>query len=69
MSTGKKIFETCGKSIKRVTLELGGNDAAIVRQDCDLERYAQAIFNGAFTNSGQVCLKALLSFLRFYLYI
>jgi acyl-CoA reductase-like NAD-dependent aldehyde dehydrogenase len=38
-----------------VTLELGGNDAAIVLDDADPKRVAEKLFWGAFTNTGQVC--------------
>lgn len=37
-ATGRKIAEVCGKTLKRVTLELGGNDAAIVCEDADLAK-------------------------------
>lgn len=36
VATGKKVMESCGKTLKRVTLELGGNDAAIVCEDADI---------------------------------
>ena len=41
--------------LKRVTLELGGNDPAIVLDDADPAAVASAIFAGAFNNNGQVC--------------
>ncbi|MBT8100723.1 MAG: aldehyde dehydrogenase family protein, partial [Gammaproteobacteria bacterium] len=51
-----KAIMRCGAdSLKRVTLELGGNDAAIVLGDVDVEKAAQAIFGSAFENSGQLC--------------
>ena len=53
--TGKKIYEAAGQDLKRVTLELGGNDPAIVRQDADLPSAAEGIFQAAFANTGQVC--------------
>lgn len=37
IATGKKVMESCAKTLKRVTLELGGNDAAVVCEDVDLE--------------------------------
>jgi acyl-CoA reductase-like NAD-dependent aldehyde dehydrogenase len=43
-------------TIKRLTLELGGNDAAIVLPDVDPVKVAPAIFGAAFMNAGQVCL-------------
>ncbi len=53
--TGKKIMASASGSLKRITLELGGNDAAIVRADADVEAIAEPIFAMAFQNSGQVC--------------
>ena len=44
------------EALKRVTLELGGNDAAIVLEDNDPKEAAGKIFSGAFQNSGQVCI-------------
>ncbi|MDK2758990.1 MAG: aldehyde dehydrogenase family protein [Blastomonas fulva] len=55
-ATGKRIAATSADTLKRVTLELGGNDPAIVLEDVDIRQTAQAIFNGAFLNAGQVCL-------------
>lgn len=37
-ATGKKVAEACAKTVKRLTLELGGNDAAIVCDDADLAK-------------------------------
>src|SRR5881628_2163515 len=53
--TGKKIMRAAAEDLKRVTLELGGNDPAIVLPDVDPARVAPKLFWGAFTNSGQVC--------------
>lgn len=53
--TGRKIMESAAPSLKRLTLELGGNDAAIVLPDADVKAIAPAIFAFAFFNSGQVC--------------
>jgi len=53
--TGKKIMRAAADDLKRVTLELGGNDPAIVLPDVDPTRVAPKLFWGAFTNSGQVC--------------
>ncbi|WP_206243677.1 aldehyde dehydrogenase family protein [Novosphingobium terrae] len=55
-ATGKRIAASSADTLKRVTLELGGNDPAIVLEDVDIRETAQAIFNGAFLNAGQVCL-------------
>ncbi|MCG8442391.1 MAG: aldehyde dehydrogenase family protein [Caulobacterales bacterium] len=54
-ATGKRVMENAAKDLKRVTLELGGNDAAIVLPDVDVESVAQRIFFGAFFNTAQVC--------------
>jgi len=54
--TGKKVMASAAATIKRLTLELGGNDAAIVLGDVDPAKVAPGIFGGAFTNAGQVCL-------------
>ena len=53
--TGKKIMASAAGSLKRITLELGGNDPAIVRGDANPSEIAGPIFNMAFQNSGQVC--------------
>lgn len=55
IATGKKIMAACAGTLKRVTLELGGNDAAIVLPDVDIEKTAPEVAMGAFFNSGQVC--------------
>jgi acyl-CoA reductase-like NAD-dependent aldehyde dehydrogenase len=55
-ATGKRVMACAADSLKRVTLELGGNDAAIVLDDVDPAAAAQGIFMGAFFNSGQVCI-------------
>ena len=55
-ATGRKVMEAASHGIKRVTLELGGNDAAIVLDDVDVKKSAPGIFHGAFRNSGQVCI-------------
>ena len=54
-ATGKRVMESAAKDLKRVTLELGGNDAAIVMPDVDLDDVAQKIFFGAFFNTAQIC--------------
>lgn len=56
VATGKKIAQIAAKSLKPVTLELGGNDAAIVLPDADVKEIAEPIFWGAFTNTGQICI-------------
>ncbi|WP_239807065.1 aldehyde dehydrogenase family protein [Croceicoccus hydrothermalis] len=55
-ATGRKVMEAAAASIKRVTLELGGNDAAIVLDDADPVATARKVFQGAMANAGQVCI-------------
>lgn len=53
--TGRKIMESCSKTLKRITLELGGNDATIVLPDVSVERVAPQVAAGCFFNAGQMC--------------
>jgi acyl-CoA reductase-like NAD-dependent aldehyde dehydrogenase len=55
-ATGRKVMASAAETLKRITLELGGNDAGVVLDDAKPAAVAQGIFNGAFQNSGQVCL-------------
>jgi acyl-CoA reductase-like NAD-dependent aldehyde dehydrogenase len=55
VATGKKILGYAVEDLKRVTLELGGNDPAIVLEDADPQKVVDGLFWGAFQNSGQVC--------------
>lgn len=55
-ATGKRVMESAAKDLKNVTLELGGNDAAIVLPDVDVDAVAQQIFFGAFFNTAQICI-------------
>jgi acyl-CoA reductase-like NAD-dependent aldehyde dehydrogenase len=55
-ATGQKVMASASQTLKRITLELGGNDAGIVLDDVDPKKVAPGIFEGAFQNSGQVCL-------------
>jgi len=57
-ATGKKIMEGASKDLKRITLELGGNDASIVLADADVEKVAEQLFWSSFSNAGQVCIAA-----------
>jgi len=53
--TGKAIVEASAQNLTRLTLELGGNDAGIVLPGTDVARHIDAIFWGAFLNTGQTC--------------
>jgi aldehyde dehydrogenase (NAD+) len=55
-ATGKKVMQSAAGTLKRVTLELGGNDAAIVMPDVDVEKVAEQLFWAAFENNGQICI-------------
>ncbi|QTH21111.1 aldehyde dehydrogenase family protein [Rhizorhabdus wittichii] len=55
-ATGKKVLASTAETLKRVTLELGGNDAAIVLDDVDTKTVARKVFDGAMRNAGQVCI-------------
>lgn len=57
-ATGKRVMETASKDLKRITLELGGNDAAIVLPDADVSKVAEKLFWASFYNAGQVCIAA-----------
>jgi acyl-CoA reductase-like NAD-dependent aldehyde dehydrogenase len=56
VAVGRKIGAAAASALKRVTLELGGNDAAIVLDDADVDTVAPAVFAAAFTNAGQACM-------------
>lgn len=55
VSTGRKVAAAAAQTLARLTLELGGNDAAIVLPDVDPEAIAEGLFWGAFINMGQTC--------------
>jgi acyl-CoA reductase-like NAD-dependent aldehyde dehydrogenase len=55
VATGKKIAVTAAADVKRVLLELGGNDPAIVLDDADVDAAADGVFSNAFANCGQIC--------------
>ncbi|WP_024818301.1 aldehyde dehydrogenase family protein [Arthrobacter sp. 31Y] len=54
-ATGKAIIRSSADTVKRLTLELGGNDAGIVLPDSDPKAIAEGLFWGAFINTGQTC--------------
>jgi len=56
VATGKKVMASAAGTLKRVTLELGGNDPAIVLDDVDPKVVAPKLFFASFVNSGQVCM-------------
>jgi len=56
VATGKKVASSSADTLKRVTLELGGNDPALVLADADVEKSADGIARSAFSNCGQICM-------------
>ena len=54
--TGRAVMASASDGLKRLTLELGGNDAAIVLADADVDAIIEPLFWSAFGNSGQVCI-------------
>jgi acyl-CoA reductase-like NAD-dependent aldehyde dehydrogenase len=52
---GKKVAIAAAEDLKRVTLELGGNDAAVILDDADVDAIAEPLFASAFANAGQIC--------------
>jgi len=57
-ATGRKVMESASGNLKRITLELGGNDPAIVLPDVDVEATARELFWASFQNSAQFCVAA-----------
>lgn len=55
-ATGKKVMASAASTLKRITLELGGNDAAIVLPDVNVAETAPKIFGTSFMNAGQICI-------------
>jgi len=54
-STGRKVYVNSAETFKDVTLELGGNDPAIILEDAKLEELMPRLLRGIFTRAGQVC--------------
>ncbi|MBR9867784.1 MAG: aldehyde dehydrogenase family protein [Oceanospirillales bacterium] len=53
--TGQSVMRNAADNLKRLTLELGGNDAGIVLPGTDVAKVAPAIFGASFLNMGQTC--------------
>jgi acyl-CoA reductase-like NAD-dependent aldehyde dehydrogenase len=56
VATGKRVMRAAAADLKRLTLELGGNDPAIVLPDVDLAEVVPRLFWAAFADGGQVCM-------------
>lgn len=56
--TGKRVAQSCAKTLKRYILELGGNDACIICEDVDIPKCVPKVAMLSFVNSGQICMLA-----------
>ncbi|MBB5984779.1 aldehyde dehydrogenase family protein [Sphingobium lignivorans] len=56
VATGKKVMASAAATLKRITLELGGNDATLVLEDADLDLAAAGVARSGFYNCGQICM-------------
>jgi betaine-aldehyde dehydrogenase len=54
-ASGRKVMQAAAQDMKRVTLELGGKSALIVREDADVTQAVALAVGGAFANAGQMC--------------
>lgn len=57
-NTGRRVMESAAATLKRLTLELGGNDAAILLDDASVKEVAPKVFAAAMINAGQICIAA-----------
>ncbi|WGL17195.1 aldehyde dehydrogenase family protein [Microbulbifer bruguierae] len=57
-ATGKKLYRQCADSVKRLSLELGGNAPFIVFDDADLDLALRCVVNARYYNTGQICVGA-----------
>lgn len=55
---GRELAEKCGRHLKRIALELGGNDPLIILNDADMDHAVNAAIFGRFLHQGQVCMSA-----------
>ena len=55
VAAGREVGKRAGAALKKTVLELGGNDAFIVRQDADPLKASEAAYNGRINNAGQIC--------------
>ncbi len=56
-AVGRSIGETCGRMLKKVALELGGNNAIVILDDADLDSASSCAAWGAFLHQGQICMQ------------
>ncbi|CAJ2511262.1 Uu.00g068870.m01.CDS01 [Anthostomella pinea] len=55
IAVGQRIFQNCAKTLKKVVLELAGNNACIICEDVDLAKVVPSVAAGCFFHAGQVC--------------
>jgi acyl-CoA reductase-like NAD-dependent aldehyde dehydrogenase len=55
LQAGKRVAELAARSVKRVTLELGGKSPSVILEDADLEKAVKNTVSTCFLNSGQTC--------------
>lgn len=55
LATASAVMASASQSVKNITLELGGNDPAIILQDADIEKTLDRLLGGIYTRSGQIC--------------
>jgi acyl-CoA reductase-like NAD-dependent aldehyde dehydrogenase len=55
LATASAVMASASETVKNITLELGGNDPAIVLEDADIEKTLDRLLGGIFTRSGQIC--------------
>lgn len=67
-ATGRRVMGAAASTLKRLTLELGGNDAAIVMEDADPQEVASGLFLCSMLNSGQICLAIKRVYVHYSLY-
>lgn len=67
-ATGKKVMASAADSVKRVTLELGGNDGALILDDVDTDVAAKQLFDGAMLNAGQICVAIKRAYVPTHMY-
>ena len=63
-AAGRKVGETCGRHLKKVSLELGGKNSVIVLGDADLAAAASNVAFGAWFHQGQICMASGLSLIH-----
>ena len=58
VETGRRVMASAARDLKRVTLELGGNDAVIIFPGVDVSAVVEKVFWASFRNAGQICIAA-----------